>query len=37
MGVCLRDEEGHFIAAVTTNTNAVMTTAEAEACMGLVS
>jgi ribonuclease HI len=31
MGACLRDEERHFIAAMTANTNAVMTAAEGEA------
>jgi hypothetical protein len=31
MGACLRDEKGHFIAAMTTNTEAVMTIAEGEA------
>ncbi|MCI02020.1 hypothetical protein A2U01_0023052, partial [Trifolium medium] len=31
MGACLRDEEGHFIAGMTTNMDAVMTAAEGEA------
>jgi hypothetical protein len=31
MGACLRDEKGHFIAAMTANTDAVMTAAEGEA------
>jgi hypothetical protein len=31
MGACLRDEKGRFIAAMTTNTDAVMTAAEGEA------
>ncbi|PNX61924.1 hypothetical protein L195_g060903, partial [Trifolium pratense] len=29
--VCLRDEEGHFIAAMTTNKDVVMAAAEGEA------
>jgi hypothetical protein len=33
MGAYLRDEEGHFIAAMTANTDAVMTAAESEACI----
>jgi ribonuclease HI len=31
MGACLRDEKGHFIATMTTNTDAGMTAAEGEA------
>jgi hypothetical protein len=31
MGACLRDEEGHFFAPMTANTDAVMTSAEGEA------